>query len=144
MYVYIHIYIKILNCRSSRKSLDYTKQSLRISIDLGKREEESETWLQVGRIYYLIQEDELADMYLQVWKRVETSSLSLCANKHFSTYFIPHPCNLNWGFIWTDRQQWRQPWGWMILTSPWASMRRQVTCTSKATGTRWLHFLSTG
>uniref|UniRef100_A0A087X383 SH3 domain and tetratricopeptide repeats 2 n=1 Tax=Poecilia formosa TaxID=48698 RepID=A0A087X383_POEFO len=51
--------------RSSRKSLDYTKQSLRISIDLGKREEESETWLQVGRIYYLIQEDELADMYLQ-------------------------------------------------------------------------------
>lgn len=52
--------------RSSRKSLDYTKQSLRISIDLGKREEESETWLQVGRIYHLIQEDELADMYLQV------------------------------------------------------------------------------
>ncbi|CAL8271145.1 unnamed protein product [Boreogadus saida] len=51
--------------RSSRKSLDYTKQSLRISIDLGKREEESETWLQVGRIYYLIGEDELADMYLQ-------------------------------------------------------------------------------
>lgn len=77
MYVYIDIYIYILNCRSSRKSLDYTKQSLRISIDLGKREEESETWLQVGRIYYLIQEDELADMYLQVWRRVETSSLSL-------------------------------------------------------------------
>lgn len=71
-----------MNCRSSRKSLDYTKQSLRISIDLGKREEESETWLQVGRIYYLIQEDELADMYLQVWKRVETSSLSLCASEH--------------------------------------------------------------
>uniref|UniRef100_A0A8C3ATQ2 SH3 domain and tetratricopeptide repeats 2 n=1 Tax=Cyclopterus lumpus TaxID=8103 RepID=A0A8C3ATQ2_CYCLU len=42
-----------------------TPSSLRISIDLGKREEESETWLQVGRIYYLIQEDELADMYLQ-------------------------------------------------------------------------------
>lgn len=55
-----------VDCRSSRKSLDYTKQSLRISIDLGKREEESETWLQVGRIYHLIQEDELADMYLQV------------------------------------------------------------------------------
>lgn len=50
-------------------SLDYTKQSLRISIDLGKRQEESETWLQVGRIYYLIHEDELADMYLQVSAR---------------------------------------------------------------------------
>lgn len=58
------------NCfRSSRKSLDYTKQSLRISIDLGKKQEESETWLQVGRIYYLIHEDELADMYLQVRER---------------------------------------------------------------------------
>ena len=56
--------------RSSRKSLDYTKQSLRISIDLGKREEESETWLQVGRIYYLIHEDELADMYLQVREKI--------------------------------------------------------------------------
>ncbi|XP_068570518.1 SH3 domain and tetratricopeptide repeat-containing protein 2 isoform X1 [Cebidichthys violaceus] len=59
------LYLTLNTERSSRKSLDYTKQSLRISIDLGKREEESETWLQVGRIYYLIQEDELADMYLQ-------------------------------------------------------------------------------
>lgn len=62
-----------VDCRSSRKSLDYTKQSLRISIDLGKREEESETWLQVGRIYHLIQEDELADMYLQVREVVRDS-----------------------------------------------------------------------
>uniref|UniRef100_H3DI48 SH3 domain and tetratricopeptide repeats 2 n=1 Tax=Tetraodon nigroviridis TaxID=99883 RepID=H3DI48_TETNG len=59
------LYLSLNTEKSSRKSLDYTKQSLRISIDLGKREEESETWLQVGRIYYLIQEDELADMYLQ-------------------------------------------------------------------------------
>ncbi|XP_049594229.1 SH3 domain and tetratricopeptide repeat-containing protein 2 isoform X2 [Syngnathus scovelli] len=59
------LYLSLNTERSSRKSLDYTKQSLRISIDLGKREEESESWLQVGRIYYLIQEDELADMYLQ-------------------------------------------------------------------------------
>ncbi|AWP12368.1 putative SH3 domain and tetratricopeptide repeat-containing protein 2 [Scophthalmus maximus] len=59
------LYLSLNTERSSRKSLDYTKQSLRISIDLGRREEESETWLQVGRIYYLIQEDELADMYLQ-------------------------------------------------------------------------------
>ncbi|XP_026881525.2 SH3 domain and tetratricopeptide repeat-containing protein 2 isoform X2 [Electrophorus electricus] len=59
------LYLSLNTEKSSRKSLDYTKQSLRISIDLGKREEESEMWLQVGRIYYLIQEDELADMYLQ-------------------------------------------------------------------------------
>ncbi|CAL8357544.1 unnamed protein product [Merluccius merluccius] len=60
-----NLYLSLNTEKSSRKSLDYTKQSLRISIDLGKREEESETWLQVGRIYYLIHEDELADMYLQ-------------------------------------------------------------------------------
>nr|XP_015204858.1 PREDICTED: SH3 domain and tetratricopeptide repeat-containing protein 2 isoform X1 [Lepisosteus oculatus] len=59
------LYLSLNTEKSSRKSLDYTKQSLRISIDLGKKEEESETWLQVGRIYYLIQEDELAEMYLQ-------------------------------------------------------------------------------
>lgn len=59
------LYLSLNTEKSSRKSLDYTKQSLRISIDLGRREEESETWLQVGRIYYLIYEDELADMYLQ-------------------------------------------------------------------------------
>lgn len=88
----------ILNCRSSRKSLDYTKQSLRISIDLGKREEESETWLQVGRIYYLIQEDELTDMYLQVRKTVETFSLPLFF-KPFSTFIILHARNLIRGFI---------------------------------------------
>ncbi|KAM7389497.1 hypothetical protein PAMP_023473 [Pampus punctatissimus] len=66
-------YLSLNTERSSRKSLDYTKQSLRISIDLGKREEESETWLQVGRIYYLIQEDELADMYLQVRRAGEAA-----------------------------------------------------------------------
>ncbi|XP_062332333.1 SH3 domain and tetratricopeptide repeat-containing protein 2 isoform X3 [Osmerus eperlanus] len=59
------LYLTLNTEKSSRKSLDCSKQSLRISIDLGKREEESETWLQVGRIYYLIHEDELADMYLQ-------------------------------------------------------------------------------
>ncbi|XP_062856626.1 SH3 domain and tetratricopeptide repeat-containing protein 2 isoform X2 [Trichomycterus rosablanca] len=60
-----NLYLSLNTEKSSRMSLDYTKQSLRISIDLGKRQEESETWLQVGRIYYLIHEDELADMYLQ-------------------------------------------------------------------------------
>ncbi|XP_030621411.1 SH3 domain and tetratricopeptide repeat-containing protein 2 [Chanos chanos] len=59
------LYLSLNTEKSSRKSLDYTKQSLRISIDLGKRQEESESWLQVGRIYYLIHEDELTDMYLQ-------------------------------------------------------------------------------
>uniref|UniRef100_A0A7N6BDN0 SH3 domain-containing protein n=1 Tax=Anabas testudineus TaxID=64144 RepID=A0A7N6BDN0_ANATE len=69
------LYLSLNTEKSSRKSLDYTKQSLRISIDLGKREEESETWLQVGRIYYLIQEDELADMYLQVRRKGHSAAV---------------------------------------------------------------------
>ena len=43
-----------------------------------------------------------------------------------------------------DRQQWRRLWGWMILTLQWASMKRQETFTSKATGSKWLRSLSTG
>ncbi|XP_028815704.1 SH3 domain and tetratricopeptide repeat-containing protein 2 isoform X3 [Denticeps clupeoides] len=59
------MYLSLNTERTSWKSLDYTKQSLRISIDLGNRQEESVTWLNAGRIYYLMCEDELADMYLQ-------------------------------------------------------------------------------
>lgn len=84
-----------VDCRSSRKSLDYTKQSLRISIDLGKREEESETWLQVGRIYYLIQEDELADMYLQVRRKGYMAVCRVEGGEHFSvtvfSFFLVYP-----------------------------------------------------
>ncbi|KAG5270257.1 hypothetical protein AALO_G00190580 [Alosa alosa] len=59
------LYLSINTHRSSLRSLDCTKQSLRICIDLGKRREEAESWLHAGRIYYLLQEDELTDMYLQ-------------------------------------------------------------------------------
>ncbi|KAL2089132.1 hypothetical protein ACEWY4_016031 [Coilia grayii] len=59
------LYLSINTEKSSRRSLDCTKQSLRICIDLGKRREEAESWLHAGRVYYLLQEDELTDMYLQ-------------------------------------------------------------------------------
>uniref|UniRef100_A0AAY4E8B2 SH3 domain and tetratricopeptide repeats 2 n=1 Tax=Denticeps clupeoides TaxID=299321 RepID=A0AAY4E8B2_9TELE len=67
------MYLSLNTERTSWKSLDYTKQSLRISIDLGNRQEESVTWLNAGRIYYLMCEDELADMYLQVRAAVRTA-----------------------------------------------------------------------
>ncbi|MBN3276824.1 S3TC2 protein, partial [Polyodon spathula] len=59
------LYSSLKTEKSYRKSLDYTKQSLRISIDLGKTYKEAETWLQAGRIYYMIRENELVEMYLQ-------------------------------------------------------------------------------
>ncbi|NWV92899.1 S3TC2 protein, partial [Machaerirhynchus nigripectus] len=48
-----------------RKSLDCTKQSLRIFIDLEEAVKAAEAWLQAGKLYYLLQEDELVEMYFQ-------------------------------------------------------------------------------
>ncbi|XP_074865509.1 SH3 domain and tetratricopeptide repeat-containing protein 2 isoform X1 [Carettochelys insculpta] len=50
---------------SLRQSLDCTKQSLRIFIDFGETAKAAQAWLQAGRLYYLMQEDELVEMYFQ-------------------------------------------------------------------------------
>lgn len=55
--------------RAWRQSLDCTKQSLRIFIDLEEAARAAEAWLQAGKLYYLLQEDELVEMYFQVWRR---------------------------------------------------------------------------
>lgn len=49
--------------------MDCTKQSLRIFIDLEETAKAAEAWLQAGRLYYLMQEDELVEMYFQVRRR---------------------------------------------------------------------------
>ncbi|KAM4675989.1 SH3 domain and tetratricopeptide repeat-containing protein 2 [Discoglossus pictus] len=59
-----HLYQSLNTDKSLRKALDYTKQSLRISIDLGQNDRAAESWLQAGRLYYLLQEDELVEIYL--------------------------------------------------------------------------------
>ncbi|KAM9226560.1 LOW QUALITY PROTEIN: SH3 domain and tetratricopeptide repeat-containing protein 2 [Leptosomus discolor] len=51
--------------KALRQSLDCTKESLRIFIDLEETVKAAEAWLQAGRLYYLLQEDELAEMYFQ-------------------------------------------------------------------------------
>ncbi|NXD00333.1 S3TC2 protein, partial [Certhia familiaris] len=48
-----------------KQSLDCTKQSLRIFIDLEEAVKAAEAWLQAGKLYYLLQEDELVEMYFQ-------------------------------------------------------------------------------
>lgn len=52
--------------RSLRRSLTCIKESLRIFIDLGERDKAAEAWLGAGRLHYLMQEDELVELYLQV------------------------------------------------------------------------------
>lgn len=52
--------------RAHRAALDYTKSSLGIFIDLGFREKEAYGWLHAGKIYHLLGQTELVDLYVQV------------------------------------------------------------------------------
>uniref|UniRef100_A0A8C0QC12 SH3 domain and tetratricopeptide repeats 2 n=1 Tax=Canis lupus familiaris TaxID=9615 RepID=A0A8C0QC12_CANLF len=59
------LYRNLNTPRSLRKSLICIKESLRIFIDLGEKDKAAEAWLGAGRLYYLMQEDELVELYLQ-------------------------------------------------------------------------------
>ncbi|XP_006893814.1 PREDICTED: SH3 domain and tetratricopeptide repeat-containing protein 2 [Elephantulus edwardii] len=67
--------------RSLRRSLICIKESLRIFIDLGVKDKAAEAWLGAGRLHYLMQEDELVELYLQAAiqtaLRTEEHSLAL-------------------------------------------------------------------
>lgn len=60
------LYLSLGTERAYRSALDYTKRSLGIFIDLQKKEKEAHAWLQAGKIYYLLQQDELVELYIQV------------------------------------------------------------------------------
>ncbi|MXQ86950.1 hypothetical protein E5288_WYG019336 [Bos mutus] len=59
------LYRNLNTSRSLRRSLTCIKESLRIFIDLGERDKAAEAWLGAGRLHYLMQEDELVELYLQ-------------------------------------------------------------------------------
>lgn len=52
--------------RAYRSALEYTKRSLGIFIDLQKKEREAYAWLRAGKIYYILRQNELVDLYIQV------------------------------------------------------------------------------
>lgn len=52
--------------RAYRAALDCTKSALALSIDLGWKQKEASGWLQAGRIYHLLGQTELVDLYVQV------------------------------------------------------------------------------
>ncbi|XP_040887055.1 SH3 domain and tetratricopeptide repeat-containing protein 1 isoform X2 [Toxotes jaculatrix] len=60
------LYLTLGTERAYRAALDYTKSSLGIFIDLGCREKEAYGWLQAGKIYHLLGQTELVDLYVQV------------------------------------------------------------------------------
>ncbi|KAM5338430.1 SH3 domain and tetratricopeptide repeat-containing protein 1 [Glossophaga mutica] len=60
------LYLSLGTERAYKSALDYTKRSLGIFIDLQQKEKEAYAWLQAGKIYYLLQQNELVDLYIQV------------------------------------------------------------------------------
>ncbi|XP_077731489.1 SH3 domain and tetratricopeptide repeat-containing protein 1 isoform X1 [Canis aureus] len=60
------LYLSLGTERAYRSALDYTKRSLGIFIDLQKKDKEAHAWLQAGKIYYILHQNELVDLYIQV------------------------------------------------------------------------------
>ncbi|MBN3300659.1 S3TC1 protein, partial [Amia calva] len=60
------LYFSLGTERAYRSALEYTKRSLGIFIDLKKKEKEAYAWLQAGKIYHILQQNELVDLYIQV------------------------------------------------------------------------------
>nr|XP_058923699.1 SH3 domain and tetratricopeptide repeat-containing protein 1 [Kogia breviceps] len=60
------LYLSLGTERAYKSALDYTKRSLGIFIDLQKKGKEAYAWLQAGKIYYILQQNELVDLYIQV------------------------------------------------------------------------------
>nr|XP_061815980.1 SH3 domain and tetratricopeptide repeat-containing protein 1-like isoform X1 [Nerophis lumbriciformis] len=69
-----HLYLSQATHSAYRAALDYTKSSLAIFIDLGCKEKEAYGWLQAGKIYYLLGQTELVELYLQVAQDVALST----------------------------------------------------------------------
>uniref|UniRef100_A0A3P8PT63 SH3 domain-containing protein n=1 Tax=Astatotilapia calliptera TaxID=8154 RepID=A0A3P8PT63_ASTCA len=68
------IYLSIGTEQAYRAALDYTKTSLGIFIDLGCKEKEAYGWLQAGKIYQLLGQIELVDIYVQAAQDVALST----------------------------------------------------------------------
>ncbi|XP_036605654.1 SH3 domain and tetratricopeptide repeat-containing protein 2 [Trichosurus vulpecula] len=59
------LYLNQNTITSLKRSLACIKESLRIFIDLGNQAKAAEAWLVAGQLLYLLQEDELVEMYFQ-------------------------------------------------------------------------------
>ncbi|XP_040275091.1 SH3 domain and tetratricopeptide repeat-containing protein 1 isoform X2 [Bufo bufo] len=64
------LYLSLGTERACRSALEYTKRSLGIFIDLQSKEKEACAWLMAGKIYYILGQNELVDLYVQVAQNV--------------------------------------------------------------------------
>ncbi|XP_052417195.1 SH3 domain and tetratricopeptide repeat-containing protein 1 [Carassius gibelio] len=60
------LYLNLATEKANTAALDYTKRSLGIFIDLGRKRKEAHAWLKAGKIYHILQQTELVDLYVQV------------------------------------------------------------------------------
>nr|XP_023665175.1 SH3 domain and tetratricopeptide repeat-containing protein 1 [Paramormyrops kingsleyae] len=60
------LYMGLGTDRAYRAALEHTKCSLGLFIDLHRKEKEAFAWLKAGKIYHILGQDELVDLYLQV------------------------------------------------------------------------------
>lgn len=76
--------------RAYKSALDYTKRSLGIFIDLQQKEKEARAWLQAGKIYYILRQNELVDLYIQVRSVLAGCTGSLPQHPtYLSTHSLP-------------------------------------------------------
>ncbi|XP_072543726.1 SH3 domain and tetratricopeptide repeat-containing protein 1 [Salminus brasiliensis] len=68
------LYLSLGTEKANRTALDYTKRSLGIFIDLGRKRKEAHGWLQAGKIYHILQQSELVDLYVQVAQDIALST----------------------------------------------------------------------
>ncbi|KAA0723686.1 SH3 domain and tetratricopeptide repeat-containing protein 1 [Triplophysa tibetana] len=68
------LYLNLGTERANRAALDYTKRSLGIYIDMGRKTKEAHAWLQAGKIYHILKQKELVDLYVQVAQDVALST----------------------------------------------------------------------
>ncbi|XP_076828624.1 SH3 domain and tetratricopeptide repeat-containing protein 1 isoform X2 [Brachyhypopomus gauderio] len=68
------LYLSLCTELANRSALECTKRSLGIFIDLGRRRKEAHGWLQAGKIYHILKQTELVDLYVQVAQDIALST----------------------------------------------------------------------
>ncbi|TSL40973.1 SH3 domain and tetratricopeptide repeat-containing protein 1 [Bagarius yarrelli] len=68
------LYFSLGTEKANRCALDYTKRSIGIYIDMGRKRKEAHGWLQAGKIYHILKQTELVDLYVQVAQDIALST----------------------------------------------------------------------
>ncbi|KAK1797129.1 hypothetical protein P4O66_008516 [Electrophorus voltai] len=68
------LYLCLSTETANRSALECTKRSLGIFIDLGRKRKEAHGWLQAGKIYHILKQTELVDLYVQVAQDIALST----------------------------------------------------------------------